>query len=120
MKATAGSKHHWLKKPPSSKAECEQAEHMAKAIARRTEIDWLAVAIWEMGGVGPSAKALEVSQATICRWLGKGMAGVRFSTVKRLSKLGGIPMEALRLGPFKETPLSHLAPALRSVKRIAA
>jgi len=69
-------------------------------------IDWLAVAIGNLRGITPAAKALKVSQKTIYAWLDEGLAGLPFAKVIEISEVGDVPLSYLakRLGPWKGGP----------------
>jgi hypothetical protein len=66
----------------------------------------LAVAIGNLRGITPAAKALKVSQKTIYAWLDEGLAGVPFSKVIEISEVGDVPLDYLakRLAPWTGGP----------------
>lgn len=65
-------------------------------------LDWLAVAIGNLGGVARAASTLHVQRQTVYNWLNQGLGNVEFSQVVEISKAGDVPLEYLarRLGPF--------------------
>jgi hypothetical protein len=67
------------------------------------KIDYLKFAIGALGGVAEAAEKLEVSPATVRRWIKRGLGRVKCSRVAKLSELSGVELETLsrRLGPFQ-------------------
>jgi len=70
----------------------------------RKRVDWLAVAIGNLGGIESAALAVGVSKQTVYTWLDKGLARTEFSRVAALAEKGDVPLEYLsrRLGPWKD------------------
>lgn len=78
----------------------EMAGRISESTMRR--VDWLAVAIGNLGGPNRAAKRLGLSPQTVYTWITKGLRGVDFAKVYNLSKEGDVPLEYLarRLGPW--------------------
>ena len=68
----------------------------------RERIDWLAVAIGNLGNITGTARKLGVTEKLICDWLDKGLESVPFGMVAKLSEKGDVPLVNLakRLGPW--------------------
>ena len=83
-----------------------RGREMAGRVSETTTrgLDWLAVAIGNLGGPGPAARSLNVSRQTIYAWLSDGLAGVAFEKICLISSKGDVPLEYLarRLGPKSE------------------
>jgi len=65
------------------------------------KVDWLAVAIGNIGSPKKAAGKLATTEGTVYEWLERGLATVPFYCVVQLSKFGDVPLEYLarRLGP---------------------
>lgn len=61
------------------------------------DIDWLALAIARLEGVKAAADAIGVTKSTLYTWLEQGLDGAAFGSVIRLSELGDVPLEMLKL-----------------------
>lgn len=84
--------------------DLRKREAMGKSeVERLSSMDWLAVAIGNLGGVVPAAKALKVSRQTIHAWLTYGLADVSFDKIVRLSEGGDVPMEYLARRLFRDS-----------------
>jgi hypothetical protein len=72
--------------------------------ARMKRIDWLAVAIGNLGGPGPATRVLGLSRQTVYTWLNEGLGKTAFEHVVALSNAADVPLEYLarRLGPWAE------------------
>ena len=81
-------------------------------------LDWLAVAIHNVGGISKAAKQLGVSQMLLCSWLENGLSRVKFESVVKLSELGDVPLEflarRLRKHPGQPKTGSHKQTTRRS------
>lgn len=58
----------------------------------RERIDWLAVAIGNLGNITGTARKLGVTEKLICDWLDKGLESVPFGMVAKLSEKGDVPL----------------------------
>ena len=65
------------------------------------EVDWLAVAIAQIGSIAKTAAAIGVSRDTVSRWLNKGLADARLRDVLLLADKGRVDFSLLlkRTGP---------------------
>jgi hypothetical protein len=81
--------------------EVRKREHVGRVDERTREFDWLAVAIGNLGGPGPAARAMSTSRQTIHNWLDQGVGHVAFDKVALLSQKARVPLELLRRGPWK-------------------
>jgi hypothetical protein len=81
----------------------KQSEPAAPAVS---EIDWLAVAIYNMGGIKGAAKRMGVKTATICNWLKQGDRRAHGPNPSRNSERGNVPACTLleRRGPWPTVP----------------
>jgi hypothetical protein len=79
-----------------------KGEHRGGVIGNR--IDWLSVAIANMGGISRAAKVMAVSRQTIYDWLDDGIGTVQSSVVIKLARLSDVPLDFLakRTGPWKD------------------
>jgi hypothetical protein len=59
------------------------------------QIDWLATAIVNMGGIASAAKKLKVSQKTVTNWFDYGLAKATLGTATAISKNGNVSIECL-------------------------
>ncbi len=60
-----------------------------------SKIDWLAVAIGNVGGVNGAAKRFNVQPATIYQWLNRGVGHLKFDRVVEISQAGNVPLDYL-------------------------
>lgn len=91
--------------------ELEGREAIGKlSEAKLRRIDWLAVAVGNLGGIGPASRVLGFSRQTIYTWLEEGLGGVSFDKVTKLSQMGDVPLEYLsrRLSVWKESVESEV------------
>lgn len=59
------------------------------------DIDWLAIGIWNLGGIDKAAQRLGVTRGLLRKYLREGLGGARFDTVLKIHRLGRVPMECL-------------------------
>jgi hypothetical protein len=59
------------------------------------QVDWLARAIVNMGGIASAAKKLKVSQKAIINWFDYGLAKETLGTATAISKNGNVSIECL-------------------------
>jgi len=66
-------------------------------------IDWLAVAIGNLGGPADASLKLGVSATTVYNWLGNGIRRLPFERVIQIAEAGDVPIEFLKRRAEKET-----------------
>ena len=78
----------------------DKSKHRGGVIVNR--VDWLAVAVGNVGGIPQMARKLGVKSKMVIHWLDHGLGAVAFETVVKLAWMGDVPLEFLarRLGPW--------------------
>ena len=70
------------------------------------KVDWLAVAIHQVGGINGASKKFEVTPDTIVRWLKRGVGTLPFYRVVEIADASQLPVGLFcqRTGPFPGAP----------------
>jgi hypothetical protein len=79
-----------------------------KKIIDVNKIDWLAVAVHEIGGVRATAKLVGRSDATVRRWLKDGLLDTRLKDIVVMADASQVLLEHLarRVGPSAQPQLT--------------